>query len=102
MILSRRRSDFCSTPRGYAPAVVTKGGRIVSLAGHNVTPDANGKIVGDFQAQAREAFALMDRTLKALRVTTQEARRSQEARCQPDSQTVKALRSVLALRIWVQ
>ena len=51
--------------RGYAPAVVTKGGRIVWLAGHNVTPDANGKIVGDFQAQAREAFALMDRTLKA-------------------------------------
>jgi enamine deaminase RidA (YjgF/YER057c/UK114 family) len=46
--------------RGYAPAVVTKGGRIVWLAGHNVMPDANGKIVGDFQAQAREAFALMD------------------------------------------
>ena len=53
------------TQRGYAPAVVTKGGRIVWLAGHNVIPDANGKIEGDFQAQAREAFALMDRTLKA-------------------------------------
>jgi len=51
--------------RGYAPAVVTKGGKIVWLAGHNVIPDANGKIVGDFQAQAREAFALMDNTLKA-------------------------------------
>lgn len=51
--------------RGYAPAVVTQGGRIVWLAGHNVIPDANGKIVGDFQAQAREAFALMDQTLKA-------------------------------------
>jgi 2-iminobutanoate/2-iminopropanoate deaminase len=51
--------------RGYAPAVVTQGGKIVWLAGHNVTPDANGKIQGDFQAQAREAFALMDRTLKA-------------------------------------
>ncbi len=51
--------------RGYAPAVVTQGGKIVWLAGHNVIPDANGKIVGDFQAQAREAFALMDRTLKA-------------------------------------
>jgi 2-iminobutanoate/2-iminopropanoate deaminase len=50
--------------RGYAPAVVTKGGRIVWLAGHNVTPDAGGKITGDFQAQAREAFALMDHTLK--------------------------------------
>jgi 2-iminobutanoate/2-iminopropanoate deaminase len=51
--------------RGYAPAVVTQGGKIVWLAGHNVIPDANGKIVGDFQAQAREAFVLMDRTLKA-------------------------------------
>jgi len=51
--------------RGYAPAVVTKGGKIVWLAGHNVTPDANGKIQGDFQAQAREAFGLIDRTLKA-------------------------------------
>src|SRR5215469_11243855 len=51
--------------RGYAPAVVTKGGRIVWLAGHNVTPDANGKIQGDFQAQTREAFGLMERTLKA-------------------------------------
>ena len=50
--------------RGYAPAVITKGGRIVWLAGHNVTPDANGKIQGDFQAQAREAFGLMERTLK--------------------------------------
>jgi len=51
--------------RGYAPAVATRGGKIVWLAGHNVIPDANGKIVGDFQAQAREAFALMDNTLKA-------------------------------------
>jgi hypothetical protein len=39
--------------RGYAPAVVSQGGKIVWLAGHNVIPDANGKIVGDFPAQAR-------------------------------------------------
>jgi enamine deaminase RidA (YjgF/YER057c/UK114 family) len=51
--------------RGYSPAVVTKGGRIVWLAGHNVTPDATGKIQGNFQAQAREAFELMERTMKA-------------------------------------
>lgn len=51
--------------RGYSPAVVTKGGRIVWLAGHNVTPDATGKIQGNFQAQAREAFGLMERTMKA-------------------------------------
>jgi enamine deaminase RidA (YjgF/YER057c/UK114 family) len=51
--------------RGYSPAVVTKGGRIVWLAGHNVTPDATGKIQGNFQAQAREVFGLMERTMKA-------------------------------------
>jgi 2-iminobutanoate/2-iminopropanoate deaminase len=51
--------------RAFSPAVITKGGRIIWLAGQTTTADLNGKsLVGDFQAQARTDFALMDRTLK--------------------------------------
>jgi len=51
--------------RAYSPAVMTQGGKIVWLAGHEAAADSNGKLVSnDFDAQAREAFASMDRTLK--------------------------------------
>ena len=51
--------------RAFSPAVITKGGRIIWLAGQTTTADLNGKsLVGDFQGQARTDFALMDRTLK--------------------------------------
>lgn len=51
--------------RAYSPAVVTRGGRIIWLAGQTTTVDANGKsLLGDFQGQARAAFALIDGTLK--------------------------------------
>ena len=51
--------------RAYSPAVVTEGGKIVWLAGHEAAADSNGRLVSsDFDAQAREAFASMDRTLK--------------------------------------
>ena len=51
--------------RAYSPAVITRGGRIIWLAGQAATEDLNGKsLVGDFQGQARTVFALMDRTLK--------------------------------------
>jgi enamine deaminase RidA (YjgF/YER057c/UK114 family) len=51
--------------RAFSPAVITKGGRIVWVAGQTTTVDLNGKsVVGDFQGQARTVFALMDRTLK--------------------------------------
>ena len=51
--------------RAYSPAVVTDGGRIVWMAGQTATTDANGKdISGNFEAQARRVFALMDETLK--------------------------------------
>jgi 2-iminobutanoate/2-iminopropanoate deaminase len=51
--------------RAYSPAVVTQGGKIIWLAGHEAAADNNGKLVAsDFDAQAREAFASMDRTLK--------------------------------------
>ncbi len=51
--------------RAYSPGVVTEGGRIVWLAGQTATEDLNGKsIAGDFDAQARTIFRLMDQTLK--------------------------------------
>jgi 2-iminobutanoate/2-iminopropanoate deaminase len=51
--------------RAYSPAVITRGGRIIWLAGQATTEDLNGKsLMGDFQGQARTVFALMDRTLK--------------------------------------
>ena len=51
--------------RSYSPAVVTEGGRIVWLAGETTTTDLNGKdIKGDFEAQTRTIFALLEQTLK--------------------------------------
>jgi enamine deaminase RidA (YjgF/YER057c/UK114 family) len=51
--------------RAYSPAVVTEGGRTVWLAGQTATADDNGKdIAGDFEAQTRRVFALMDQTLR--------------------------------------
>lgn len=51
--------------RSYSPAVVTEGGRIVWLAGETTITDLNGKdIKGDFEAQTRTIFALLDQTLK--------------------------------------
>ena len=51
--------------RAYSPAVVTQGGKTVWLAGQTTTVDESGKdITGNFEAQARTIFALMDRTLK--------------------------------------
>jgi 2-iminobutanoate/2-iminopropanoate deaminase len=51
--------------RAYSPAVITKGGKIIWLAGQTTTTDLNGKsLEGDFLGQARADFALMDRTLK--------------------------------------
>jgi 2-iminobutanoate/2-iminopropanoate deaminase len=51
--------------RAFSPAVITRGGRTIWLAGQTTTEDLNGKsLIGDFQGQARTVFALMDRTLK--------------------------------------
>jgi 2-iminobutanoate/2-iminopropanoate deaminase len=51
--------------RAFSPAVITRGGRIIWLAGQTTTADLNGKsLVGDFLGQARADFALMDRTLQ--------------------------------------
>ena len=51
--------------RAYSPAVVTEGGRIVWLAGQTATVDGGGKdISGNFEAQTRRVFELMDQTLR--------------------------------------
>ena len=51
--------------RAYSPAVMTQGGRTIWLAGQTTTVDEAGKdITGDFEAQARTLFALMDKTLR--------------------------------------
>ena len=44
--------------RAYSQAVVTKGGRIVWLAGQVGAADASGKsLAGDFDGQVREIFS---------------------------------------------
>src|SRR5213594_3126707 len=51
--------------RAYSPAVVTDGGRTVWLAGQIATVDSDGRdISGDFEAQTRRVFAIMDHTLR--------------------------------------
>jgi 2-iminobutanoate/2-iminopropanoate deaminase len=51
--------------RAYSPAVITQGGRTIWLAGQTAPVDESGKdISGNFEAQTRTIFALMDRTLR--------------------------------------
>jgi enamine deaminase RidA (YjgF/YER057c/UK114 family) len=51
--------------RAYSPAVITDGGRIVWMAGQTATVDGDGTdISGNFEAQTRRVFALMDQTLR--------------------------------------
>src|SRR3970040_1398403 len=57
-------TDF-QRSRAYSPAVITQGGRTIWRAGQTAAVDESGKdISGNFEAQARTIFALMDRTLK--------------------------------------
>ena len=52
--------------RAYSPAIVTRGGRTIYLAGQTALQDLNGKsLLGDFEGQARTIFALLDRTLQS-------------------------------------
>ena len=51
--------------RAYSPAVITDGGRIVWLAGQTATRDQAGNdISGNFDAQTKTIFSLIDQTLK--------------------------------------
>jgi len=51
--------------RGYSVAVITEGGKTIWLAGQTATVDDAGKsLAGDFEAQVRQLFKNLDRTLK--------------------------------------
>jgi enamine deaminase RidA (YjgF/YER057c/UK114 family) len=58
------KSDQQAT-RAYSPAVITEGGRTVWLAGQTAIRDEAGNdIAGNFEAQARTIFSLIDKTLQ--------------------------------------
>jgi 2-iminobutanoate/2-iminopropanoate deaminase len=54
-----------ATQRAYSPAVITEGaGRTVWIAGHGGHLDDAGKsLAGDFDAQCRQAFRNIEKTL---------------------------------------
>jgi enamine deaminase RidA (YjgF/YER057c/UK114 family) len=51
--------------RAFSPAVITQGaGRTIWVAGHTGQTDDNGKsLAGDFEAQCRQTFRNIERTL---------------------------------------
>ena len=50
--------------RAFSPAIVTRGGHTVWLAGQTTTTDLDGNsIAHNFEAQARTCFALIEKTL---------------------------------------
>src|SRR5689334_22646424 len=52
--------------RAYSPAVITQGGKTVWLAGQTATQDEQGNdIAGNFEAQVRTIFSLLDKTLQS-------------------------------------
>lgn len=57
---------------GYSPAVLTKGGTIIWMGGQFALKDDKGNsIAEDVEAQTRQIFKLMDRTLRKLGGTLQ-------------------------------
>ena len=51
--------------RAFSPAVISEGGRVVWMAGQTTLADENGNnIAGNFEAQTRTIFKLIDRTLQ--------------------------------------
>ena len=51
--------------RAYSPAVITQGGKTIWLAGQTATRDEQGNdISGNFEAQVKTIFSLLDKTLK--------------------------------------
>lgn len=51
--------------RAFSPAIITRGGRTVWLAGQTSRVDLDGKPIDhDFEAQARTCFALIGKTLE--------------------------------------
>src|SRR6266478_629368 len=59
------RGRMSQHPHEHSQAVVTKGGRIVWLAGQVGAADASGKsLAGDFDGQVREVFSWLGQTLE--------------------------------------
>jgi len=51
--------------RAFSPAVVTTGGKTVWIAGHGAPHDSDGNsLAGDFEAQTRASFRLIEATLE--------------------------------------
>jgi 2-iminobutanoate/2-iminopropanoate deaminase len=64
MAVYMEKSDFQKS-RAFSPGVITEGGKIVWLAGQTATRDeAGADISGNFEAQVRTIFSLIDKTLK--------------------------------------
>lgn len=64
MTIYMEKSEFQAS-RAYSPAVITQGGRTVWLAGQTATRDQAGDdIAGNFDAQVKTIFALIDATLQ--------------------------------------
>jgi len=50
--------------RAFSPAVITEGGRTIYVAGHTGQVDDAGKsLAGDFEAQFKQTFRNIERTL---------------------------------------
>lgn len=59
------RGDKRQQQRGYSPAVKTKGGTTIYVAGHGGFEDESGKTFpGDFDAQVKVAFERMRKVLE--------------------------------------
>jgi 2-iminobutanoate/2-iminopropanoate deaminase len=64
MAIYMEKNEF-QTARAYSPGVITEGGRIVWLAGQTATRDQAGNdISGNFDAQVKTIFSLIDATLR--------------------------------------
>ena len=51
--------------RSFSPAVITRGGRVVWVAGHGGHRDDDGhSLAGDFDAQVHQSFKLMAETME--------------------------------------
>lgn len=64
MAVYMEQSEFQKS-RAFSPAVITEGGKIVWLAGQTATRDEAGNdISGNFEAQVRTIFSLLDKTIR--------------------------------------
>ena len=64
MVEYLEKSEFQAS-RAFSPAVITQGGKTVWLAGQTATRDEAGNdISGNFEAQTRTIFSLIDKTLR--------------------------------------